>query len=189
LIAVGCVGPGSYDPCFGYHSPRSTYVGNVDAAFAATAIERDEYTKTRKLRSAEIVGGGSCALSPYWTMFLRGWISDEQNTPTAQVYVSDLFYGDWHHYSRALDIDGNSYELTGIDKDVDCYSTGCRFRETVGIDVTIPRLREKAETGIAFSVRGSGGELRFTLPPPMIQGFLRRVDEVIAENSAANAKR
>lgn len=103
-----------------------------------------------------------------------------------QIRVKQSTYGDWPTYNAAFSF-GKALPLTRIDQEVSCGGASCLKTEIVGIDLTMPNLREMAEKPIlAFKIVGKRNSMLIEIPQSYVQGFLAAIDE--AETNSASLK-
>ena len=103
--------------------------------------------------------------------------SDVIDFSDVQIRVRQSTQGDWPGY-RAAYSQGEAFDVTGIDSDVDCVGLNCLKTELVGIDLTMPQLRDLAKRSIlTFKIVGLRNEMIVEIPQSYIQGFLAAVDE------------
>lgn len=113
----------------------------------------------------------------YCPVFIRASQDERSGVTEYQAYVSDLYYGEWRHYSEAYDINGNKLNFVHIRKDVvECpKGVGCRLIEDIGVSFRRPYLNSVLEKGMSFKVSGKGGSLLCSVPAYYIQGILLAV--------------
>ena len=94
-----------------------------------------------------------------------------------QIRVRQSTQGDWPGY-RAAYSQGEAFDVTRIDSDVDCVGLNCLKTEVVGIDLNMPQLRKLAERSIlTFKIVGQRNDMIVDIPESYLRGFLAAVDE------------
>ncbi len=100
-----------------------------------------------------------------------------------QIRVRQSTQGDWPGY-RAAYSQGEVFEVTRINSDVDCIGLNCLKTELVGIDMTMPQLRELAERPVlTFKIVGQRSDMIVEIPQSYLRGFLAAVDDQEAEQA------
>lgn len=103
--------------------------------------------------------------------------ADTVDFSDVQIRVRQATYGDWPAYSAAYS-EGQAYNLTRIDTDASCLSTGpCQKTEIVGIDLTMDEFRALSERQIlTFKIVGKRNSMLVEIPHSYLDGFLAAVD-------------
>lgn len=162
---------------------------NFDAVKTAVTFEDDPHMGTRTAVGPEIR-----YLDPErnkWTdgyniYHLRAFDigrsgSDVVDFSDVQIRVRQSTQGDWPGY-RAAYSQGEAFDVTRIDSDVDCVGLNCLKTEVVGIDLNMPQLRKLAERSIlTFKIVGQRNDMIVEIPQSYIQGFLAAVGERASE--------
>jgi len=146
--------------------PRKTLLTAEDTA-AAVQVSRDDFKKVTHFTGTGI-GDGSDEV-----LFLRAWKADGMPT-RYQVYVADFYRSEWRFYESAHDIDGNTLDVTLIDRKVGACSrySGCSHHEHLAINISREYLEQRVPSGMSFQISGKGGKEVFFVPGFHIAGFL-----------------
>ncbi|MGD9707459.1 MAG: hypothetical protein AB7V07_07355 [Candidatus Delongbacteria bacterium] len=113
-------------------------------------------------------------------IFIRGAINEkDQQISFIQLYLNVLFIENWGFISNAIDIDGNSHEVTKISSDVNSYSFGTTLTETIGVCLDRDFL-EKHKDGFELKLFGRKEEIIY-IHGLMVRSFLKGLDLAIEE--------
>lgn len=132
----------------------------------------------------------------WYSARLRAWeridvLDPDPVLPDAQLYVELRHGSDWFYRAlgSARDEFGRQYGVIDIHSEVNCACTAgqtfpwhkacCRYRETLGVNIPMERLREFANDpqGQQFELIGRTVSAVIPLPPGMIAGFLLSIDQ------------
>lgn len=130
-----------------------------------TALTFDEYKGTTKLVGPTRRSGNSNSHA------IRGW--EINGSWTYQIYVRALFFHGWAFLGSVYK-DGQRADVTVIDRDVNCYPSGCTHHEYVGVNLTEDELFQAAHTGYKAKISGRGGETIISVPQEEIIGVLTK---------------
>ena len=108
----------------------------------------------------------------------------------AQVNTYITYSGRWRFYDRVLYVGGRVASTSQPTRDViSCAgrpSGQCLLMETVGAYLDLPMFfsEETRRNGLEFRVQGRGYYTDVNIPPHMIEGFHRRLQEALAASNA-----
>ena len=156
-----------------------------DAVKSAVSFEDDPHMGTRSAISPEI-----SYLDPERNKFLDGYNiyhirafdigrsgAEVVDFTEIQIRVRQSTNADWPQYNSAFS-EGQSYDLRPIDSEVSCINVSCLKTELVGIDLTMPELRELSDRSIlTFKIVGKRNSMIIEIPQSYLRGFLAAVDE------------
>lgn len=108
---------------------------------------------------------------------LRAFTLDKAKEVVYQIYVSDLYRGDWRYYNAAYDLNGKKLPVTQIRKKVDSCAGGgkCWLLEDVAVEISRGYLEGLLQSGMKIQISGAAGKTLIPLPAGYIQAFLAKV--------------
>lgn len=182
LMLAGCTTQGVNDTTVADAEAASEWIRKTtnpspDDAYTETRVTFDRFTGITSVISQTL--RMDCTSRRCIEVFLlaalrRGNEADNHLLVIAGTYTHR---SDWHFFDRALLPGGKTLPFVRNAQDADCHSDGCSLTESFSILIPVQDARERPQGGFEFSVRGSGGEVEFAVPPGLIDGFLRRVDQ------------
>ena len=120
---------------------------------------------------------------------LRGWIKNNDEMESIQVYTISTFHGrsenDWPNLTSALQ-DEIPLDITVIPGEVLCHNPStCTFYEHVAVNFEdFAFLKEQAVKGdFEFTLIGDKDKVQYTIPGNYLKGFVLAIQEYIDERS------
>lgn len=120
----------------------------VAAASGAVEIEESQFEPTIKFVGPAVQGGTRTVNAGDTfsrTHRLRSWLDKQSGRIRHQLYVSELYTGQWRFWNRANDQSARNLEFTSVDRNVtDCTGSrynGCGYSEVYGASIEDASLR------------------------------------------------
>jgi hypothetical protein len=120
--------------------------------------------------------------SPQNVYYLRSWVAKKDGRVDHQLYVHDVYKGDWKFWERANADDATALNVVSIDQHVGTCTgaVGCELKETFGVDISESMLRSHPN-GFPVKVYAQrGGDMIITLSPQQISAQLAATDSIAA---------
>lgn len=157
-----------------YYQPQVLQVSPQEIAL------KSEITKSEFDKCTEVVGAEVISNPEYFSMentsyatTLRSWLCD--STKKHQLYVTIEYTGSWRFYGSASDKNANTVPLLKISQDVlECKNFGCKYSETLGINLTDADLNKGTKEGFKYQIRAkSGDKTIIEVPANVVQGYIQ----------------
>lgn len=170
-LLLMCLVACSFQGCATYHNPASS-----PEVSAQIKVERDDYRKVTRWWAPSLVvwhdGTGPNAGNS--SVILRAARFDATADVTYQIYITDIYSGDWRFYDSIYDADGNRLETLKIASNVVSCRSGCTLQEDVAANVSKKYLLEHMDRGVSLQVSSPSSKFVVNIPAFYVRGFLEK---------------